>query len=439
MANFVLGYLEANGIGKARWQSTAKWLTGVLVLVSLPFSIYGESFTFGPVYGNLGYQAGFQYTDNLNNNYKKQSDFTPIFGPTIDFGLAHGEHGLLGAATPGGGELALNVGLSFWIKPHLSTNWFETSFSSPVTVDLTIPIKLKYDDWKGSIGESFTYNNSSLENAVLTGQNASQAAQYNNTVSANVGRDLGKSGIDFSLQRIDKIAPTTPSLSETDYQVSATPWISLRENYRLFWSNAYGLVFPRDHLKQDVQSITTSLGVSGQITPAFTGSLSLGYGISHLVEKNLGPGQGIFGGIFDPTTLPAQNLGGISSSLAGSYTHPLHPSTTYSVSVYHSPGVTALLSASSIQSVTGVSLSLAHQLTKQTVITLPIQFTNLQAEGISSTHEKENLISSGMVLSRQISGHMSWTATYQYVARFSNLPNSTYDTTVVSLMMTYQY
>jgi len=437
MADFVLGYLEAIGIGKVRWQSTGKWLTGVLVLVSLPFSSYGDSFKIGPLTGNLGYQAGFQYTDNLNNNYKKQSDFTPIIGPTIDFGAGQG--GLLGATTAGGDEFSLHVGLSFSVKPHLSTNWVETSFSSPISVDLTIPIKLKYDDWKGSIGESFTYNNSSLENAVLTGQNASQAAQYNNTVSANVGRDLGKSGIDFSLLRTDKIAPTSQSLSETDYQVSATPWISLRENYRLFWSNAYGLVFPGDPLKQEVRSITTSVGVSGQITPAFTGSLSLGYGVSHLVEKTLGPGQGIFGGIFDPNTLPAQNLGGISSSLAGSYTHPLHPSTTYSISVYHSPGVTALLSASSIQSVTGVSLSLAHQLTAKTVITLPIQYTNLQSLGISSSHETENLISTGMSFSRQISDHMSWIATYQYVARFSNLPNSTYDTTLVSMIMNYHF
>ena len=104
MTDFVLGYLEAICIGKVRCQLTAKWLTGVFVLVSLPFSIYGESFKIGPVTGNLGYQAGFEYKDNLNNSIKKQSDFTPVFGPTIDLGA--GQHGLFGVATPGGDEFS---------------------------------------------------------------------------------------------------------------------------------------------------------------------------------------------------------------------------------------------------------------------------------------------------------------------------------------------
>ena len=433
----MLGYLEVILIGKARWPFAVKWLTIACGLLSLPFTVFGESFKLGPITGNLGFNAGFQYTDNLNNNYQKQSDFTPTFGPTIDFGAGQPLH--LGVGTPSGDELTFHTGLSFSVKPHLSTNWVETSFSSPISVDLQIPIKLRYDDWKGSFGKSFTFNNSSPENAMLIGRKESQAGQYNNIVSVNMERNFGKAGISFSVQRNDKFAPTTPSLDETSYQFTTTPFINLRENYRLFCSTAYGLVFPNDRLRQDVRSITTSVGVSGQITPSFTGMLSLGYGISHLVEKQLGPGQGIFGGVFDPQVLPAQNLGGISSSMAGSYTHPLHPNTTYSVSVYHSPGVTALLSASSIQSVTGVSLLLAHQLTQKTVLTPTIQFTNIESIGLSSNHEKENLISMQMGLSRSVSSRLSWTAQYQYVTRISNLPNSTFDTTVITMTGTYHF
>ena len=315
----------------------------------------------------------------------------------------------------------------------------ETTFSSPITVDLTIPIKLKYDDWKGNIGESFSYNNSSLENAVLTSQKTSQAAQYNNTVSANLERNLGKAGIAFQLQRIDKIAPTTPTFNETDYQVTVTPSFRLRENYQIFWSTAYGMVFPEALARQNVQSITSSVGVSGQITPTFTGSISLGYSFSHISEKVLGPGSGIFGGIYDPTVLPAANIPGINAMMAGSYTHPLHPNTTYSVSIFHSPGVTALLSQSSVQSVTGLSLSLAHQLTQKTVLMPTVQFENIDAVGISSSHEHEQLLSVQMSLSRQISDHMSWSAQYQYVLRVSNLPNSSYDSTVGTVMMNYHF
>ena len=412
----------------------------VVALLFLPVTARGDSFKIGPIYGNLGYQAGFQYTDNLNNNVKKQSDFTPIFGPTIDIGVSQTERGLLGAATPSGDELSLRVGLSYSIKPHLNTNWFETTFSSPIMADFHIPIKLKYDDWKGSIGESFNYNNSSLENAVLAGQKTSQAAQYNNDVSANLERNLGRASIAFTLDRIDKLAPSQPSLAETDYQVSVTPSFKLRENYQVFWGTTYGLVFPEDRTRQNVQSLTSSIGVSGQITPAFSGSLSLGYGVSHLSEKVLGPGQeGVFGGIFNPLVLPAQNFGGISSSLAGSYTHPLHPNTTYSVSVAHSPGITALLSSSSIQSITSVSLALAHQLTQKTVLMPLIQYSNIQALGVSSNHEQENLISMQMGLSRSISEHLQWSATYQYVSRISNLPLMTYSTTLATVLANYHF
>ena len=433
---FVLDNLEVFRVGNFRWPAVLKWLAVLLVFGIVTSPGYGEQFKIGPITGQLGCQAGFEYKDNFNNSaVHKQSDFTPVFGPTIN--LSAGQQGGFGFATPSGDEFRLNVGLSYSIKPHLTTNLIETTFGAPVTVDLLIPIKLKYDDWKGSVGETFSYNDSSVENAVMAGQKS--APQYSNVVSANLDRNLGRADLAFNAQRSDKISPSASWQGETDYTTSVTPSFQLRENYRVFWSTVYGLTFPNDSTKQKSQSITSSIGLSGQITPAFSGSLQLGYGISHLSEKVLGPGGGIFGGVFSPVTLPASTVGGINASIAGSYTHPLRPNTTYGLSVYHSPGISALMSSASLSSVTGVSLSLAHQLSSKTVLMPLFQFTHMESAGITSSHDKQDLLSASMSLSRQLTEHLNWTAQYQYLYKISNLPNSTFDSTVITFMANYQF
>ena len=435
---FVLDNLEAFDFVKYCKPTSIKSLAAFLVFGVVAYPVCGEQFKIGPITGQLGFQAGFEYKDNLNNSaIHKVSDFTPVFGPTINFAV--GQQGGVGFMTPSGDEFRLNVGLSYSIKPHLTTNWVETTFGAPVTVDLLIPIKLKYEDWKGSVGETFSYNDSSVENAVMAGVKTSEAAQYNNVVSANLDRNLGRADLAFNAQRSDKISPSLPWQDETDYTFSVTPAFQLRENYRVFWSTVYGLTFPNDNTKQKSQSITSSIGLSGQITPAFSGSIQLGYGISHISEKVLGPGEGIFGGIYSPVTLPASTVGGINASIAGSYTHPLRPNTTYGLSVYHSPGISALQSSASLSSVTGVSLTLAHQLSSKTVLMPMFQFTHMESAGITSSHDKEDLLSTGMSLSRQLTEHLNWSAQYQYLYKISNQPNSTFDSTVITFMANYQF
>ena len=394
--------------------------------------LFSETINYGPIRGDLGFQSGFEYTDNFNNSTKKVSNLYLNVGPTFMGGL---NFPVRIGTTAGGDELTFNTGVSYSEKISLTTNRIEQTFSSPITADLTVPFR--FEDWNGRVAESFSFDNTSLENAVLASQH--KVDTYNNIASISVDRNMGKAGISFGVERMDKMTPSTPTQNETDYLFSLTPSFHFRENYQFFWTTAYGLVFPVDLLRQEVQSITTSVGISGQITPAFNGSIQVGYGLSHLVKKITGPGQSIFGGIFDPNVLPAENLGGISSSMAGSYSHPLYPNTVYSVSISHSPGVTALLSSSSIQAVTTISLSLAHQLTKTFTLIPSVQFENIQALGVSSTHEKENLLVIEMNLVRQFSDRLSMTIKYSYAYRISNLPNSTYDTTLITVDGTYRF
>ena len=237
---------------------------------------------------------------------------------------------------------------------------------------------------------------------------------------------MGKTGLTLGFERIDKMTPSIPTQDETDYQASISPYVNLRENYKLFWTTTYGWVFPSssDPTRQNVESITSEVGISGQITPAFTGSLSAGYGLSHLYPNGV---------------LPAQNFGGISSSMSGSYTHPLHPNTTYSISAYHSPGITAVLSSSSIQEVTGVTFSLAHRLNRELTLAPVVQYENIQSLGASSTHETEDLISVGMGITHQFTQHFSLTIQYQYADRMSNLPDQSYDSTVITVTAHYAF
>ena len=421
----MLGYLEVINSATVRCQTVIRLLAavGMIAFFALP-SDAQQTLKMGPISGDLGVQAGLKYTDNINNSTNKQSDLAVQVGPTFNGGLTLPVH----IGRPNGDEMTLTAGVSYQETFSVTSNYVEQTFSSPVSVNLMIPIRF---------GDTFSFDNTSLDNAVLASQK--KVDTYNNTASINLDRNYGKAGISFGVERIDKVTPQTPSQDETDYQVSMSPSLTLRENYKLFWTTTYGMVFPKSSARQEVHSITSEVGLSGQITPSFNGTLSAGYGLSHLYPKTLGPGSGIFGGIFDPRVLPAQNFGGISSSMSGSYTHPLRPNTTYSMSAFRSPGVTAMLSASSVQSVTGVSLGIAHQLSKTLTIAPVFQFTNIESLGVASNHERENLLSLTMVISRQFSERLSGMVQYQYVNRISSLPGQTFDVTQITAQGNYRF
>ena len=432
---FVLGHFKAIKIATARRQSGIRLLAmlSLVLFFTLPARAQ-QTIVLGPLHGDLGVQAGFQYTDNISNtSSNKQSDLSLLVGPTFNGGLTLPVH--FGSSMSD--EMTLGAGVSYQEQFSVTSNYMKQTFNSPVNVNLMIPVRVY--EWKITISDTFSFDNTSLDSAVLAGQQ--QVEQYNNIVSINADRSYGKAGISLGAERIDKFSPTVPLQDETDYQLSVSPYFTLRENYKLFWTTTYGLVFPspNDPTRQNVESITSEVGVSGQITPAFNGSISLGYGLSHLYEKRVGSGSGIFGGIFDPIVLPQQNFSGISSSIAGSYTHPLHPNTSYSISAYRSPGVTALISGSSVQAVTGVSLGLAHKLSSTLTLAPVFQWTYIESLGISSNHERENLFSMSIVLSRQLTSRLSASIQYQYVSRMSSIPGNTFDVTQITGQANYRF
>ena len=125
--------------------------------------------------------------------------------------------------------------------------------------------------------------------------------------------------------------------------------------------------------------------------------------------------------------------------MTGSYTHPLNPNTTYSFSAFYSPGVTALLTSSSAQSVLGVTVSIEHRLTKTLTLAPTAQWTHVESIGGVNSSEKDDILSTGMTLTRQFSRHLSASIEYRYINKTSNLPLSTYDVTQITAQATYTF
>ena len=421
----MLDYFESRYIATVRRQVVIRRLIVLWSVVLLVPPVNAQNtFKIGHLRGDVGVQAGFEYTDNLNNSQSsKQSDLSLLVGPTFNGGITLPVH----FGSNAGDEMTFNTGFSYSEKISLTTNKTTQSFNSPLSVNLMIPGR--FFEWQVTIGDTFTYENTDLDSAVLANQ--AQAKTYNNTASINMDRSFGKSELGLGAERIDKIS-SVPTMSETDYQFSVTPAWKLRENYRLFWSNTYGLVFPEanNYTRQNVETYNSEIGVSGQITPYFNGSISAGYGLSHFDEK-AEPGT--------TNVLHSQWTGGPSASMTGSYIHPLNPNTTYSFSAYYSPGVTALMTSSSAQAVLGVTVSVAHRLTPNLTLTPTVQWTNVSSIGGTNNHQKDDIISVGIGLSRQFSRHLSASIEYRYVDKMSNMPLNTYDVSKITAQATYTF
>jgi Putative beta-barrel porin 2 len=419
----MLYYHSKINIATARCQVVIRHLVVWMVVLLAPAINAQQTFKIGHFQGNVGAQAGFEYTDNINNSPHKQSDLSLLVGPTFNGGITLPVH----FGSNAGDEMTFNTGFSYQEKVSLTTNTATQTFNSPLSVDLMIPGR--FFEWKVAVGDTFSYENVNLDSAVLA--NEPQVSTYNNVASINMDRSFGKSELGLGFERIDKIS-SAKTMSETDYQFSVTPGWILRENYKLFWANTYGLVFPEsdNYTRQDVENYTSEIGVSGQITPYFNGSISAGYGLSHLNEK-AEPGT--------TNVLHSQWTGGPSASMTGSYTHPLKPNTTYSIGAYYSPGVTALLSSSSAQSVLGVTVSVAHRLTPNLTLAPTVQWTSTSSIGGSNSGEKVDMISLGIGLNRQFTRHLSASIDYKYIDKASNLPLNTYDVSRITAQATYTF
>ncbi|MEI6083978.1 MAG: hypothetical protein WCS70_06720 [Verrucomicrobiota bacterium] len=409
------------------------------VFIFLIFSGLGsaQNINLGPLKGTLGVQAGLEYTDNLNNSETNRvTDFKWRFGPTFNGGLTIPIH----IAGTGGEEMTISTGFAYSEEYSLNGNGSTRNFSSPVTADVYIPVA--FGEWKLVVNESFTFENNNLDAAVAINESTQSFQQYNNNLSVGLTRNFGRASITFGGGRRDTIAPSEPSLEETVYNFSVTPAFLIRENYSIFWSTSYSLTYQADSQLQDSYGYSSSVGVNGQLTPYLNGTVSVGYSYAHLKTQVIGPGSGIFGGIFDPVTLRADNIEGVTTTIALSYAHPLNPNTSYSISVFNSPGVTSTLTDSSIQSSYGGGLNITHQLTPSTTLSPSFNYFHSQDAGRQppgATAQSTDVFSAQMRLSRTITSRITVTMDYQYILRSSNLPGGNYYVNQVNVYTGYTF
>jgi hypothetical protein len=385
------------------------------------------NFKFGPFDFTLGATAGFEYNDNVNSTETNMlSDVQLTIGPTLSGGID----------MPFSGGQRFSLSMSFEYRKSLTGNQPD-QFNAPVGASLTLPIQV--GRWEIVAADAFSYRNDVLETTF--GYNQNQTKQWNNTASLNATRRFGRYAITLAAQRLDTLSPDDPTIEEVQYGFSLTPSYYFRENYSVFLQNSVGLTYPVDPSRSDILGISSSVGVSGQITPALSGSISVGYAWNQIDPIIHGPGTGIFGGIFNKDITPGGSRGGGSSSIALSYAHPLRPNTTHSISIFRSPGVTALLKDSNIQETMGVTYSLAHRLNRYVTLTPKVGWTNTKDISIqgSGSGEVVDIIFVGMGWSRQLSRNLNLSFDYRFQTRASNLPGASYDVNRITGTLNYTF
>lgn len=406
-------------------------LLPIVFLLGLACPCFAQNVHWGLLHGNLGIETGLEYTDNLNNNTNDVNNVYWLCTPTFDGGIDLP----INIGGDDGEQMSIHTGLSYDQKYSLNGNKSEGGFHTPATANVHIP--LSFGEWKIEVDERFSYQNDLLNAAFALNQ--AQSKQANNALTAALTRSFGKASITVAGSREDLISFTDPNQDTTTYQVSFTLTLLIRDAYSIFWSSTYALTYMTDPKLQDSEGYSSSIGVSGQITPYLNGVVSVGFAHTHLKETVLGPGTGIFGGIFDRKTVAPDNTDGITSSIGLSYSHPLNPYTTYSFSAFNSPGVTALLRSSSITEVYGMGLNITHQLTPKVALSPSFTYTHAQTVGRSSSGEVTDLFSVRLSLQRSISEKLRASVDYSYSSRFSSLPGSTYDRNDVSVRLIYTF
>jgi hypothetical protein len=238
-----------------------------------------------------------------------------------------------------------------------------------------------------------------------------------------LARRFGKIGLSLGASRQDQILPDDPLLEQTSYQFNITPSYYLSDTYSVFLRNSYGLFYPTDPSRPNVTGYSSELGVSGQLTPNVSGSVSAGYAHSY-VEAT-------------PTS-PAQNIDGISSTVSLHYAGGLRPNTSHTISFFRSPGVTAALQSANVTEVTGINYTITHQMNSNVTLSPQIQWTHLRS--LSGTpQETADLLALGITLRRVFTKHLTGTLGYLHQSRSSNIPLSSYDANRVNAYLTYSF
>ena len=362
----------------------------------------------GPFRLNLGFTTGADFRDNANlsENHPK-ADVLLSVGPTLSGGVF--------LPFAGGEEFTLTLAATY---SHSVTGVQSDTFGAPLTAALVLPIYVA--EWKVVLSDNFTYQNDPL--ATTFAANQAQAVQYINTASGSATRQLGKFSTTFAAQRTDNFYPDDPSQEQVDYVFSFTPAYFFREGYSVFIKNSYGINNLSDPNLRDSTGYSVDVGLNGQITPSLNGTVSLGW--SHL-DLAATPTNGV------------QTIDGVDATVSMSYTHPLRPDTTHTLSFFHSPGISLGLQNSSIQETTGLNYTLAHRLNRYMTLSPSVGWTHLKS--LSGSTEIADIVIVGISLQRQFTKKLTGLFAYQYQTRSSNLSGQSYDVNEVTVNFNYTF
>jgi hypothetical protein len=369
-----------------------------------------QNFQWGPVQMTAGATAGADFRDNANfsPNHPK-ADVLLTLGPTFNGGVY--------LPFAGGEKLTLTVAAEY---TRSLTGVTPNTFGAPLTASLQLPLYVA--EWTVLVTETFNYTSDPLQNTFAV--NTSSAEEYENVVTASATRQFGKFATTFAAERTDYIYPSISDQNETDYQFSFTPSFMLAQGYSVFLRTSYGLTYLdlADPILQDSAGYSIDAGVNGQITPSLNGTISLGFSHEQLSANG---------------TNTVHNIDGVDSNVTLSYTHPLRPNTTHSLSFFRSPGVALLLKSSSITQATGVNYAISHRLNRFLTLSPQIGWTHLVS--LYSTGEVADLIQVGFGLQRTFTKHLTGCFSYRYQTRGSNIPANCYDVNDVMISANYTF
>jgi hypothetical protein len=203
----------------------------------------------------------------------------------------------------------------------------------------------------------------------------------------------------------------------------------LQEHFSVFWANSVGFIYPEDYsARSDGINMTSMIGVAGQITPAISGTVGIGY-----VHSQFEPVHSS-----TSTNSVGSGMDGVSASIGLSYTHPLRPSTTHSIGGYYSPGVTATMNQSNYQTSYGVTYSITHRLSRAMTVSPKIVWSHTQSEG-GLTLMQYDVINIGMVFTRSFTRSLYGTLEFTHTLHTSPEPIQNYEVNRVRLNFNYMF
>jgi len=386
-----------------------------VALVSLTWSVIGagrvslaQNIKWGPLQMTGGVEAGADFRDNANTspNHPK-ADVLLTLGPTLNGGIY--------LPFAGGEQFTLTMAATY-TQSLLGVT--PDSFGAPLTASLRLPMYVA--EWTVLVFDTFNFTNDPLENTFAV--NRTRVEEYLNLVGGSATRQFGKFSTTYAVQRTDYIYPSDSTQEETDYQFSFTPSFMLAEGYSVFLRTSYGLSYLADTALQDSDGYSIDVGVNGQITPSLNGVISLGFSHEELEPRG---------------TNTIHNIDGVDSNVTVSYTHPLRPNTTHSISFYRNPGVALLLRSSSVTQATGVNYIISHRLNRYLTLSPQVGWTHLVS--LYSTGEVADLIQVGFGLQRTFTKHLTGSFSYVRQMRDSNIPQNTYNVDDVSISANYTF